>query len=69
MTWCCDADDDGSGVDADNDCVSGVNADMTIALVLCRYGNNSSGVNDDNNDGSGLDAHDDRTLVLTLIWQ
>ena len=49
MTQCCDADDDhdGSGVDANDDCVSG---------VLCRNYDNRTGVNDDDNDGSGLDV-------------
>ena len=56
MTWCCDADDDGSGVDVDDDCVFG---------VLCRYDDNSSGVNDDDNDSCGLDANDACALVLT----
>ena len=59
MAWCCfDAYDDGSDIDADDDCVSGVS---------CRYNNNSSGVNNANNDGSGLGADDDCAPVLTLI--
>ena len=35
MTWCCDADDGGSDIDADDDCFSVFYADMmSIILVL-----------------------------------